>query len=817
MFIASEIRSIIHPLEVVLYDPGARIERLNIDSRQIAEGKGICFVALKGLRSDGHQYLEQVWQTGVRNFIVLAHTVIPNLPESNIFHVPDTIHALQQLAAAHRIKFSLKCIGVTGSNGKTWVKEWLYQLLAPDFFIVKSPRSYNSQIGVPLSVLQIRKDHTLGIFEAGISKKGEMAGLSDIIQPDIGILTHMGDAHQAGFESMEEKLREKLQLFRTVRTVVYCVDEDWISDVVHRTCSHKTLLAWSMLGRDADLKINNTHVQSGSAQVQYTYHAMMGTYRIPFTDQASIRNSITCCIVMLHMGYKPDVIAARMEGMHAIALRLAIHHLPGNSVLINDSYSLDMGSLSVALETLHQHSTGMSRTVIVSDIDHQHAGSYPAMADLFVHKDIDHVLAIGNEIGQLGKLLPAQMTFSAFADMQTFVEKKPWQSLMPGAFLLKGARKFQFEHLAEHMQGRYHSAVLEIDLNTLLNNLQFFVSRLHPKTKIIAMVKAAAYGSGGAEIARFLAFHNVAALAVAYIDEGIDLRQGGVSIPILVMNPDPSRVDQLYAHNLEPEVFDFSLLKAIEAYGKDNALCIHIKVNTGMHRLGFHASDAPALLDWLNNNNKIKVTSVFTHLAAAGDPGEREFTLAQIAEFNSFYYKLVSGLNYNPDRHVLNTSGVLYFPEYQYEAVRLGIGLYGAGVGEMGGQLQAVHTLKARISQIHDIAAGASVGYDRAFKAPHAMRIGTINIGYADGLRRSAGNQNYSVHIDGKPAAILGKVCMDMTMIDLSAHTEAQPGNEVIIFGPNLPVDELARVCDTIPYEILTGISQRVARVFVYS
>ncbi len=817
MFIASEISSILHPLEFIQYDPTARIEQLNIDSRQIAEGRAICFVALKGLRSDAHLYLEQVWRAGVRNFIVDASSVIPILPESNVFRVQDTIHALQLLAAAHRAKFSLHCIGITGSNGKTWVKEWLYQLLAPDHFIVKSPRSYNSQIGVPLSVLQIRKDHTLGIFEAGISKNGEMSGLSDIIRPDLGILTHMGDAHQAGFVSMEEKLQEKLQLFKTTRTIVFCVDEDWISNVVRRTYSHKTLLTWTTLGREADLKIDNTLIQSGSAQIQYTYHAITGTYSIPFTDQASIRNSITCCIVMLHMGYTPEIIAARMEGLHAIALRLAIHHLPGNSVLINDSYSLDMGSLSVALETLKQHSAGMQRTVIVSDIDHQHAGSYAAMAALFVQKDVNHVLAIGNEVAQLADLLPPHITFSVFADMSAFLEDKPWQAYVPGAFLLKGARSFQFERLAEHMQGRYHSAVLEIDLNTLLNNLQFFISRLNPQTKIIAMVKAAAYGSGGAEIARFLAFHNVAALAVAYIDEGIDLRQGGVTIPILVMNPDPSRVDQLYVHNLEPEVFDFSLLKAVEAFGKGKALRIHIKVDTGMHRLGFKTADAPALLDWLKNNRQIKVDSVFTHLSAAGDPHEREFTLGQIAEFNAFYDVLVTGLGYRPDRHILNTSGVLYFPEYQYEAVRLGIGLYGAGVGEMSGPLQAVHTLKARISQIHEIEAGASVGYDRAFISPRPMRIGTINIGYADGLRRSAGNQKYSVHVNGAPADIIGKVCMDMTMIDLSAHPEAQAGDEVIIFGPNLPVDDLARVCNTIPYEILTGISQRVARVFVYS
>ncbi len=826
MFIASEIRNILGPSSVIMHNPGAAIKRLSIDSRQITDGSSLCFVAMKGLRSDGHLYLEQAWRTGVRNFIVDTKTAIPDLPDSNILHVADPLRAIQMLAVAHRKKFSLPCIGITGSNGKTWVKEWLYQLLSPDYYIVKSPRSFNSQIGVPLSVLQILPEHTLGIFEAGISHPGEMIKLAEMIRPDIGILTHMGDAHQAGFTSREEKLREKLDLFSSAETVVYCAEEEWIHNTVSEACKGKRLLGWRRkeseeVGKtgETDLQIQNIKI-NGSTEVSYQYQDTNGSFRIPFTDSASIENSITCCLLMLHLGYSNEVIAVRMEGLHVIALRLAIHQLPGNSVLINDAYSLDMVSLAVALETLKQHSAGMPRTVIISDIDQQHAGSYEAIAHLFTQAHVHHVLGIGEDIEALKSHLPAQISYTGYADMDAFLELRPWRALMPGAFLLKGARNFHFEKMADHMQGRFHSAVLEIDLNTLLNNLQFFISRLKPETKIIAMVKAAAYGSGGVEIARFLAFHNVAVFAVAYIDEGIELRSGGISTPIIVMNPDPARVDRLFASNLEPEVFDFSLLHAIDAHQQTadrKNLHIHIKVDTGMHRLGFKQHDLPGLSEWLSQHPDISVASVFTHLAAAGDPNERDFTLAQIAAFDAFYDALIPVLGYRPDRHVLNTKGVLLYPEFQYEGVRLGIGLYGAGVEEVGNQLQAVHTLKAHISQIHDIAAGDSVGYDRAFIASRAMRIGTINIGYADGLRRCAGNQKYAVHIDGRPAPILGKICMDMTMLDLSAHPDAEPDDEVIIFGPNLPVDELARVCDTIPYEILTGISQRVAKVLVYS
>jgi alanine racemase len=509
-----------------------------------------------------------------------------------------------------------------------------------------------------------------------------------------------------------------------------------------------------------------------------------------------------------------------MAGLHAISLRLVVHHLPGNSVLINDAYSLDMGSLAVALESLRQHSGGMQRTVIISDIDQQHAGSYRSIAELFDRYEVDNVLAIGHDIAAIGTLLTRQNRFRSFATMDAFIREQPWRAMMPGAFLLKGARAFHFERLAEHMQGRYHSAVLEIDLNALLNNLQFFMSKLRPETRIIAMVKAAAYGSGGAEIARFLAFHNVSSFAVAYIDEGIDLRQGGIDTPILVMNPDASRIDQLYAHQLEPEVFDVSLLNAIGQFcdaEKIRGFKVHIKVDTGMHRLGFSTVKATELVTWLREHPSIRVASVFTHLAAAGDPRERTFTLGQISAFDVFYQILAKGLGYSPERHILNSHGVLYFPEFQYEAVRLGIGLYGAGMPELQGQLEPVHAFKARISQVQEIDAGASVGYDRAFIAPGAMRIGTINVGYADGLRRCAGHQKYAVLISGKPAPILGKVCMDMTMVDLSDHPDVGAGEEVIIFGQRHAIDDLAAVCDTNAYEILTGISQRVARVLVYS
>jgi alanine racemase len=442
MFTAREVSNILESSKY-LPRPDARITSVSMDSRQIADGSEVCFVALKGLRSDGHQFLSQVWQAGVRNFVVDTSVALPDLPESNVYPAENTVHALQAIARAHRSQFTLPCIGITGSNGKTWVKEWLYQLLSPDHFVVKSPRSYNSQIGVPLSVLQIKKEHTLGIFEAGISTRGEMSRLADVIRPEIGIFTHLGDAHQAGFETSEEKLIEKLQLFKGAKTILCCGEEPWIVDQIRKTYPQAQVLSWSSNNAKGELTISRIDIDDGATTIYYVWNGSQESYTIRFTDQASVRNSITCCLTMLQYGLAADLIEARMAGLHPIAMRLAIHHLPGNSVLINDSYSLDMGSLSIALESLRQHSSGMSRTVILSDIDKQHAGSYQAIADLFGQHEVNHVLAIGQDIGELKSLLGPQVTFKVFADMQTFVAQKPWQALLPGAFLLKGARLTQ--------------------------------------------------------------------------------------------------------------------------------------------------------------------------------------------------------------------------------------------------------------------------------------------------------------------------------------------------------------------------------------
>ncbi|MDX1477263.1 MAG: bifunctional UDP-N-acetylmuramoyl-tripeptide:D-alanyl-D-alanine ligase/alanine racemase [Saprospiraceae bacterium] len=814
MFSTSELARIIGAGQLAGDGSPGDIRYIATDSRQIIAGSESVFVALKGKRTDGHQYLRRAWAQGVRNFIVEDETQA-DLPESNVMQVDDCVRALQQLAAAHRARFTLPCIGITGSNGKTWVKEWLFQLLAPDEIIVRSPRSYNSQIGVPLSVLRIRPHHTLAIIEAGISTTGEMAALEEVIQPTLGVLTHFGDAHDAGFPDASSKLKEKCALFRRANAVVVAGDDPWLIGEVRTHTAGVPLYNWGH-GQDATLQVTLS-LRDGRCEVHCTYQDQTFDINLPFQDSASVRNALTCCLILLHLGYTPDVINRRVQHLQPLQMRLKIHQLPGHCLLIDDSYSFDLASLHVGLETLAQHSTGLDRVVVISDIDQQRETVYPEIVRLLNQYDLQAVCTIGSTMGTMEGFTAEHKHFS---DVDAFLESKFWLARVNTAYLLKGARRFGLERIVRHMRARQHSAVLEVDLNAMLTNLQYFRSQLRPETRIIAMVKAAAYGSGAVEIGRFLAFHNVDALGVAYLDEGVELRKAGVSIPIIVMNPDAGDLPLLRQYELEPEVFDLEMLDLILRHARKHGdrMRVHIKLDTGMHRLGIQASQIDTLCTLLTGaGSVVEIGSVFTHLAAASDPEEQSFTLVQLNRFEGFYRAISAALGYRPERHVLNSGGIIYYPEYQYEAVRLGIGMYGVGLPFAPGVLEPVHTLTARISQVRTVEAGESVGYDRAFVAQATMRIATVNIGYADGFNRQAGNGRYAVLVGEARAPVVGNVCMDMTMIDISGLDSVRAGDEVVIFGPPGTLETLAEVCHTIPYEILTGISARIPRIFRFA
>jgi Alr-MurF fusion protein len=831
MFVASELAELLQPDKVLISDPDYVISHVVIDSRQIVHGSESLFIAITGNRTDGHKFVRDAWALGVRNFILNAEFEVGTLEDSNVFSVADTIHALQQLAIAHRSKFHIPCIGITGSNGKTWVKEWLFQLLLADYHIVKSPRSYNSQIGVPLSVLLTDSTHNLAIFEAGVSETGEMERLAQVIRPEIGILTHLGDAHDAGFENREEKLREKCALFKNAKVVAYPAHDPFIAQRIADFCSTSHLISWGR-NEDATLKVLEI-ISSDRSFVTYVFEGNEFELDIPFRDYASIENALTCCLVLHYLKIPQEDIARRILHLQPVKMRLEMHQLAYNCLLIDDSYSLDLESLQIGLETLGQHSHGRTKALIISDIEKQHTDDYHKIAALVQAHGVDIVYGIGDQIQRIAGFIGSDSRFALYDSVEDFVSEQAWETSKNSAFLLKGARRFEFERIVRAMRSRTHSAVLEIDLNGMLENLQFFAGKLGPATQIIAMVKASAYGSGSVEVGKFLEHNNVDRLCVAYADEGVELRQAGVSAPIMVLNPDRQNLDKLIDYRLEPEVYDLEFLRFLakavpvsghQADGKSSSIRdpasgirigIHIKVDTGMHRLGFDPDEMGALIEALSKQAQLRVVSVFTHLAAADDPSEDTFTRAQIDRFVKCYDQIVTAIGYTPLRHVLNTYGILRFPEYQFDAVRLGIGLYGVGI-DHSHHLTPVHIMKARVSQVRTINKGETVGYGRTFRAERDSIIASINAGYADGIPRRAGGGAYEMYVGNAHAPVVGRVCMDMCMLDVTDIPGVERGDEVEVFGHHASIETLARHCQTIPYEILTGISERIPRVFKF-
>ncbi|MEI6489100.1 MAG: bifunctional UDP-N-acetylmuramoyl-tripeptide:D-alanyl-D-alanine ligase/alanine racemase [Bacteroidota bacterium] len=799
------------------------IKILLIDSRKISNAETSLFFAIKGERHDGHAYLVDVFENGIRNFVV--STLPENLevfPNANFILVKNTLTALQQLAKFHREQFKIPVIGITGSNGKTIVKEWLYQLMREDRKIVRSPKSFNSQVGVPLSVWQINEENDFAIFEGGISKPSEMGQLRDIIQPTIGIITNIGQAHDENFENTKQKTLEKLKLFLDAEVIVYCKDYNLIHEEIstNKNFEDTKVFNWSRKLR-ADLLIGRITKKEFDTDIQGIFKNDFINISIPFTDEASIENAIHCWAVLLCLGYENSHIAKRMRFLSPIAMRLELKEGINNCSIINDSYNSDLSSLIIALDFLNQQKQHVKKTLIISDIlqsGQTNETLYKEVAELIHRKGISRVIGIGEGISSQQELFRMEKSF--YPSTEAFIHAFNNSFFRDETILLKGARAFGFEAITKIIQQKAHETVLEINLNSIIHNLNYFRSKLNSNTKIMAMVKAFSYGSGSFEIANVLQFHRVDYLCVAYADEGIELRKAGITMPIMVMNPEEQSYEAMLKFNLEPEIYSFRVLSLFEDSIKritnksGNLIPIHIKLDTGMHRLGFDENEVNELIVRIKNNKNILIKSIFSHLAASDEHHHDEFTWQQIKKFNLMTDKITLHFNYIILKHILNSAGISRFPDAQYDMVRLGIGMYGVGANDADqNQLQNVSSLKTSISQIKNIPMNETIGYSRKGVARRNMQIATVPIGYADGLSRKLSNGKGKMIVNGKPAPIVGNVCMDMCMIDIT-EINASENDEVIVFGDNYSILEVSKNAETIPYEILTNVSRRVKRIY---
>ncbi len=799
------------------------VTQLLIDSRTLAEPEGVMFVALKTANNDGHRFIKELYEKGVRLFMVNNEFEDATLcVDATFIRVPDTLPALQLIAARHRRQFDIPVIAITGSNGKTIVKEWLYQLISPDKNVVKSPLSYNSQVGVPLSVWQMDSTHQLGIFEAGISQPGEMEKLKNIISPTLGIITNIGEAHGANFNDIREKIREKMKLFKNVRTLIYCSDYEDIDESIQSDEAHPEikLFIWSR-SKDATLRIAKTLQGAGSTIISGLFKGEEITITIPFTDDASIENAIHCWACMLLVGYEHTTIGERMNALQPVAMRMEMLKGINNCTLINDSYNSDINSLSVALNFLHRQQQHSRKTIVLSDITQSGKNEkelYSKIAGILKANLPTRLIGIGKAISAYADLFSLEKYF--FNSTEDFLQHINEFNFRDEAILLKGARSFQFEKISKELQEKAHETVMLIKLSAIAHNLRYYRSLLKPSTKIMAMVKAFSYGSGSFEIANMLQFHRADYLAVAYPDEGVELRNAGISLPIMVMNPEPGSYDLFIKYGMEPEVYSFRTLKlAVDAAihsGTDKKMPVHIKLDTGMHRLGFGEEDIDQLISVLSQTPQLVVKSIFSHLAASGSDTHKDFTLEQIDKFTRWSDKILAAMPYPVMRHILNSAGIARYPQAQFDMVRLGIGLYGVGNNATEQRkLENAGTLKSVISQIMYLKKGDTVGYNQRGVLQTDSTIATIAIGYADGIRREYGNGKGKMKVHGKLAPIVGDVCMDMLMIDITG-IDAKEGDEVILFDDPTSLLQTAKDMNTIPYEVLTGLSGRVKRVYVH-
>ncbi len=799
----------------------ADISILLTDSRQVFYPAETLFFALSTKNNDGHKYINELYELGVRNFVVSQ--ILPdweNYNDANFLVVTNTLAALQRIAAYHRNQFDIPVIGITGSNGKTVVKEWLYQILHQDFNITHSPRSYNSQIGVPLSVWQMN-DHTqLGIFEAGISQPEEMSKLEAIIRPTIGILTNIGQAHQEGFKSMKQKCLEKLELFINCDVIICEEENELIDECMEIACLSHKRLTWSRRGSSkSPLYIMKIEKQEKSTTIHYSVLGMASKLVIPFSDDASIEDAIHVLATAFYLHMSLPDINERMSTLEPVAMRLDVRQGKNNSTLINDSYNSDINSLNIALDFLAQRATTseQKKVLIISDIPQ--SGLIPRelyylAANLVLNKKIDLLIGIGQEISAHKEMFKDTESLF-FNTTEDFIHSNIWHDFHDMFILLKGARSFSFESINKLLEVKTHETVLDVDLDAIVHNFKFYRSKLNPKTKMICMVKADGYGTGSSEVAKTLQYHKCDYLAVAVAEEGVILRKQGIKVPIIVLNSEVGGFEELATYSLEPEVYNFRILDAFIKEAKLQGITnypIHIKIDTGMHRLGFTEEDIPELMDRVKGQTGVRIQSVFSHLAASESWNFDDFTLQQIKTFKKIAGEVEDSCHYPVMKHILNSAGIERFPEEQLDMVRLGISLYGVSASGLNG-LRNVCTLKTTILQIKHIKAGETVGYGRKGHFDHDATIATIRIGYADGISRQFGNGVGVVLVNGYQVSIVGNICMDLTMIDVTG-IEVKEGDIVTIFGENLSVTDLAKRINTIPYEILTSISNRVKHIY---
>lgn len=799
----------------------AEVNRLLTDSRALSFPEDTLFIALKSNRNDGHKFIPSLYKKSVRNFMVSELTPeLQSLADANFIVVDNTLRALQQLATQHRHAFHVPVIGITGSNGKTIVKEWLYQLLNNEYKITRSPRSYNSQIGVPLSVWEMNAETQLGVFEAGISQMDEMAYLEPIVSPTIGIFTNLGDAHQENFSSMKVKCAEKMKLFVNSEKLIFNKDNKLVDITIAQSGTKAKFFTFGF-NKEADVHLTAIDKKSDRCcNIAYEYAGKKYNYEIPFLDNASIENSLSCLCAMLVLGVSAEKANAKLSAIEPIAMRLEVKDGQYGCVLINDSYNSDTTSLSIALDFLTQQATVKNRkkTLILSDI--MQSGQdpkclYQNVASLLEGKGIDRLIGIGDDITQFQSLFNLKEQ-QFFPNTENFLLHINASDFASEAILLKGSRKFRFEEISDRLSAAVHETILEVDLGALVNNFNYFRSFLKPGTKIMSMVKANAYGSGDIEVARTLQHNGCDYLAVAVADEGAVLRREGIHIPIVVMNPELNSFAKIFEYNLEPEVYCFGLLenmiKEASRLGiKDYP--IHVKIDTGMHRLGFEEKDIDPLIQRLKEQDSVKIRSVFSHLVGSDDEQFNDFTEQQIALFSRVKGRLEAAFPHKIIAHILNSAGIERFSQYQFDMVRLGIGHYGMSAVD-NRRLEEVCTLKTNILQIRRVPATDTVGYSRKGKLQRDSIIGAIPIGYADGLNRKLGNGVGKVLINGKFAPIVGNICMDVCMVDLT-DIDAKEGDTAILFGKDHPIQGIADTLGTISYEVLAGISKRVKRVYL--
>jgi alanine racemase len=816
-----EIAGIIGGKIICNPNPDAVLKDIANDSRQITDGRETLFFALKGPRNDGHRYLPALAGQGVGAIVISqAPDDLAIFRSSALILVKDTLAALHKLASFHRHRFTFPVIGVTGSNGKTIIKEWLFELLNHHFSIIRSPKSYNSQIGVPLSVWLMNPAHSLAIIEAGISEPGEMENLEKIISPEIGILANIGSAHQEHFIDARQKTIEKLSLFKNSKKLVFSADQGETTALAEQFCNSQRVqkINWSLAGNPSLIRFDSEE-RPFSTQISAQTPSGNFSFEIPFTEWSAIENACHCFAATYALGVNPDEITGRFANLQPVAMRLEFKQGKNRNILINDYYNSDINALSIALSALSNQALKgrLQKVLILSDIKQTGIPSaelYSMVAEMVAKSGINRLVGIGPDISENQHLFSLEKNF--YIDTKHFLDEFLFEKIQNSAILLKGARDFQFEKISSVLQEKAHQTILETDLNAMVDNLNTYRSLLKSGTRVMAMVKAFSYGSGTTEIATLLQFHGISYLAVAVADEGLELRAAGITTPILVMNPEAGSFQNMIDHNLEPNIYSFDLLKDFAATARYNAVIdypVHIKIDTGMNRLGFKESDnLMKAAEFIHTSGNLKACTVFSHLAGADEPDLDAFTFEQLEKFESFSHDFISQFDYPILRHILNSAGIERFATYQFDMVRLGIGLY--GVSAAGLPLKNISTLKTTVSQVKEVADTETVGYSRKGKINQPSKIAVIPIGYADGLRRSLGNLNGRVFVNGAYAPFIGNICMDMAMVDVTG-LDAHPGDSVEIFGPHIPVTELAEKTGTIAYEILTGISQRVKRVYL--